>query len=250
MVFAIDESPLQEGVLWAGSNDGLVQVTRDGGQSWTNVTENIPGLPPWGTVSNIDASRYEAGKAYITVDFHQVNDRRPYVYKTDDYGRTWTKIVSGIPESPLSYAHCVREDPVRPGLLYVGTENALYVSFDDGASWQSLQNNLPHAPVHWIEVQEHFNDLVVSTYGRGFWILDDITPLQQLNDPVRGAARAPVRAPGCLPPTTDHPPHKRLLLRRLRPHGRGEPAQRGVDQLLAGRRARWRGDGGDPQPHR
>ena len=188
VVFAIDESPLQEGVLWAGSNDGLVQVTRDGGQSWTNVTENIPGLPPWGTVSNIDASRYEAGKAYITVDFHQVNDRRPYVYKTDDYGRTWTKIVSGIPESPLSYAHCVREDPVRPGLLYVGTENALYVSFDDGASWQSLQNNLPHAPVHWIEVQEHFNDLVVSTYGRGFWILDDITPLQQLNDPVRGAA--------------------------------------------------------------
>ena len=188
VVFAMDESPLEEGVLWAGSNDGLVHVTRDGGLTWTNVTDNIPGLPPWGTVSNIDASRYEAGRAYIAVDFHQVNDRRPYVYKTDDYGRTWTKIVAGIPESPLSYAHCVREDPVRPGLLYVGTENALYVSFDDGASWQPLQNNLPHAPVHWIEVQEHFNDLVVSTYGRGFWIMDDLTPLQQLGDQVRAAA--------------------------------------------------------------
>ncbi len=182
VVFALDESSLEEGLIWAGSNDGLVHVTRDGGQTWTNVTGNIPDLPDWGTVSNIDASEHEAGKAYITVDFHQVNDRRPYVYKTADYGQTWTKIVSGIPESPLSYAHCVREDPVRPGLLYLGTENALYVSFDDGLNWQPFQNNLPPAPVHWIEVQEHFNDLVVGTYGRGFWIMDDLTPLQQFEE--------------------------------------------------------------------
>jgi len=179
-VFAIAESPLEEGVIWAGSNDGLVWITRDGGDTWTNMTERIPDLPPWGTVSNIEPSRYQAGKAYITVDFHAVNDRDPYVYKTTDYGRTWSKIVSGIPKSPLSYAHCVREDPVRPGLLYLGTENAVYISFADGDSWWPLQNNLPHAPINWLVVQEHFNDLVIGTFGRGFWIMDDITPLQQL----------------------------------------------------------------------
>ena len=180
VLFAIAESPLEEGVIWAGTNDGLVWITRDGGANWTDLAKNIPDLPPWGTVSNIEPSPHQAGKAYITVDFHQVNNRNPYVYKTIDYGRTWTKIVSGIPESPLSYAHCVREDPVRPGLLYLGTENAVYISFDDGENWLPLQNNLPHAPVHWLVVQEHFNDLVIGTYGRGFWILDDITPLQQL----------------------------------------------------------------------
>jgi hypothetical protein len=179
-VFAITESPLEEGVIWAGSNDGLLWVTQNGGETWTNLTENIPDLPPWGTVSNIEPSRYQAGKAYITVDFHLVNDREPYVYKTTDYGWTWSKIVSGIPESPLSYAHCVREDPVRPGLLYLGTENAVFVSFDDGENWRPLQNNLPHAPVHWLVVQKHFNDLVIGTFGRGFWVMDDITPLQQL----------------------------------------------------------------------
>jgi hypothetical protein len=118
------------------------------------------------------------------VDGHQVNDRNPWVLKTTDYGRTWRLIVGGIPKTPLSYAHWVKEDPVRRGLLYLGTENALYVSFDDGGGWQALQNNLPHAPVHDITVQEHFNDLVVATYGRGFWILDDLTPLQQLTTEV------------------------------------------------------------------
>jgi len=180
VVFAIAESPLAKGVIWAGTNDGLVQLTRDGGQSWTNVTANIPNLPPWGTVSNIEPSRYRAGAAYITVDFHQVNNRDPYVYKTTDYGRTWKPITSGIPRTLLSYTHCIREDPLRQGLLYLGTENAIYISFDDGESWSPLQTNLPPAPVHWLVVQEHFNDLVVGTYGRGFWILDDITPLQQL----------------------------------------------------------------------
>jgi photosystem II stability/assembly factor-like uncharacterized protein len=185
VIFAIRESRLQPGLIWAGTNDGLVHVTRDGGKTWTNVTRNIPNLPPWGTVSNVEPSRFDTGTAYITVDFHQVNNRDPFVYKTADYGRTWRPIVNGIPKTPLSYAHVIREDPVRRGLLYLGTENALYVSFDDGESWQPLQTNLPRAPVYWLVIQEHFNDLVVSTYGRGFWILDDLTPLQQLSTDVQ-----------------------------------------------------------------
>ncbi len=180
VVFAIAESPKEAGTIWAGTNDGLVQITRDGGKNWTNVTKNIPNMLSWGTVSNIEASRYNAGTAYITVDGHQVNNRDPFIYKTTDYGKTWKAITNGIPHTMLSYAHCVREDPVRQGLLYVGTEGGLFVSYDDGANWQPLQNNLPHAPVYWITVQEHFNDLVISTYGRGFWILDDITPIQQM----------------------------------------------------------------------
>jgi len=178
-VFAIAESPKEAGVIWAGTNDGLVQITRDGGKSWTNVTKNIPNLPEWGTVSNIEASRYAAGAAFLTVDFHQMNNRDPFAYATTDYGKTWTAITNGIPHSMLSYAHCIREDPVRKGLLYLGTENALYISFDDGKNWQPLQSGLPHAPVYWIAVQERFHDLALATYGRGFWILDDLTPLQQ-----------------------------------------------------------------------
>ena len=180
VVFAIAESPREKGTIWAGTNDGRLHVTRDAGQIWSDVTGNIPGLPPWGTVSNIEPSRYDSGAAYVTVDLHQVNNRDPFVYKTTDYGRTWKSLSATVPRSPLSYAHCVREDPVRKGLLYLGVENALYVSFDDGGKWLPLQSGLPHAPVHWITVQENFNDLVVATYGRGFWILDDISPLQQL----------------------------------------------------------------------
>ena len=179
VVFALAESPKQAGVIWAGTNDGLVQLTRDGGKTWTNVTANIPGLPAWGTVSNIEASQWDAGAAYISVDFHQMNNRDPFIYKTADSGKTWTLITNGIPGSMLSYVHCVREDPVRKGLLFAGTENGLYVSMDDGANWRPLQNNLPHAPVYWIAIQEHFHDLVVGTYGRGFWILDDLTAIEQ-----------------------------------------------------------------------
>ena len=184
VVFSIAESPKEAGVIWAGTNDGLVQITRDDGKTWTNVTKNIPNMLDWGTVSNIEASRYDAGTAYITVDGHQVNNRDPFVYKTTDYGKTWTSITNGIPHSMLSYAHCVREDPVRKGLLYLGTENGLYISFDDGKNWQPLQSELPHAPVYWIAVQERFHDLALATYGRGFWILDDIIPLQQLTQEV------------------------------------------------------------------
>jgi photosystem II stability/assembly factor-like uncharacterized protein len=190
VVFAIAESPRAKGEIWAGTNDGLVQLTRDGGKTWTNLTPNIKGYPEWGTISNIEPSRYADGTAYLTVDGHQVNNRDPWVYKTTDYGKTWTLIVKGIPKSPLSYAHVVREDPVRKGLLYLGTENGLYVSFDDGGSWQPLQNNLPHAPVYWLVVQPHFHDLVVGTYGRGFWILDDITPLEQWTPTITGKSLA------------------------------------------------------------
>jgi photosystem II stability/assembly factor-like uncharacterized protein len=188
VVFALAESRLQAGLVWAGTNDGLVQVTRDGGQTWTNVTPAITGILDWGTISNIAPSRWDAGTAYLTVDGHQVNNRDPWIYKTTDFGATWKLIVNGIPKTPLSYAHWVKEDPVRRGLLYAGTENALYVSFNDGEQWQPLQANLPHAPVHDITVQEHFNDLVIATYGRGFWILDDLTPLQQLTSDVMAKA--------------------------------------------------------------
>ncbi|TDI45255.1 MAG: sialidase [Acidobacteria bacterium] len=180
VIYAFDESPVQAGVLWAGSNDGMVHVSQDGGANWTDVTDNLPDLPPDGVVRGIDASRWDAAKAYLVIEHHQQGNFEPHVYKTDDYGASWEKIVDGITDSPLSYTRAILEDPVRPGLLYLGTENAVYVSFNDGERWQPLQNNLPASPMYGLVVQEHFNDLVVGTYGRGFWILDDITPLQQL----------------------------------------------------------------------
>jgi photosystem II stability/assembly factor-like uncharacterized protein len=180
VVYSIAESPVEKGLIWAGTNDGLVQLTRDDGKSWTNLTKNIPNLPPWGSVRSIAPSRYDAGTAYIVVDFHQMNGRDPYVYRTTDYGKTWKSITAGIPKSMLSYARVIYEDPKRKGMLYLGTENAIYLSFDAGDHWQPLQNDLPHAPVSGIVVQEKFDDLVISTYGRGFWIMDDIGPLREL----------------------------------------------------------------------
>ena len=185
VVFSIAESPLEKGVIWAGTNDGVVQVTRDGGAHWTNVTPGAAGLPGKGTVDSVEPSRFDAATCYVSLDLHQVDNRDPWIFKTTDYGRTWKAIASDIPKSPLSYVHVVREDPFRRGMLYAGTENALYVSFDDGGHWHPLQGKLPHAPVYWLTVQEHFHDLVVGTYGRGFWILDDVTALEQLTDAVR-----------------------------------------------------------------
>ena len=144
------------------------------------MTANIPNLPAWGTVSNIEPSRHDKGTAYITVDLHQVNNRDPFVYKTTDYGATWRSIAGDLPHTVHSYAHCVREDPIRKGLLFLGVENGLYFSVDDGEHWLPLQAGLPRAPLHWITIQEQFNDLVVATYGRGFFVLDDITPLREL----------------------------------------------------------------------
>jgi photosystem II stability/assembly factor-like uncharacterized protein len=188
IIFSIAESPIEKGTIWAGTNDGQVQVTRNGGGSWTNVTKNIPNLPPWGTVFNIEPSHFDAGAAYITVDLQQVGNYDPYVYKTSDFGQTWKLISGTVPKSVSSFAHCVREDPVRKGMLYLGTDNALYVSWDDGAKWTRLKGNLPASPVYWIEVQPRFHDLVIATYGRGFWILDDISPLRTWDQTPTGDA--------------------------------------------------------------
>jgi hypothetical protein len=147
-------------------------MTRDGGKNWKNVTPK--GLPEWSLVSLIEASPHDAGTAYAAVDTHKLDDLRPYIYKTTDFGKTWSKIVNGIPDG--AYTHAVREDPVRKNLLYAGTETGIYVSFDGGANWQSLQLNLPNAPIHDLIVKN--DDLVVATHGRSFWILDDLTPLR------------------------------------------------------------------------
>jgi photosystem II stability/assembly factor-like uncharacterized protein len=210
VVFGLAESPVEKGMIWVGTNDGKVQLTRDEGATWTDLTKNLPMLPVWGSVRSIAPSRYDAATAYLTVDAHQENNRDPWVYRTTDYGRTWRLIVNGLPKNMLSYAKVIHEDPVRRGLLYLGTENAIYVSFNAGDSWMPLQANLPHAPVSGIVVQPHFNDLVISTYGRGFWILDDITPLQQLTDDVLGKAshlfppRAAYRFRPITPPSTTY----------------------------------------------
>ncbi len=180
VVYGLAESPRAKGEIWVGTNDGQVQLTRDNGVTWTNLTRNIAGLPVWGSVRSLVPSRHVSGTTYITVDAHQENNRDPFVFRTTDYGKTWTAITTGLPRDMLSYAKVIAEDPVRNGLLYLGTESAIYVSFNGGDSWQPLQNNLPHAPVSGIVVQEHFSDLVISTYGRGFWIMDDITPLREL----------------------------------------------------------------------
>ena len=177
-VFTIAESPVEKGLIWAGSDDGLVHVTRDGGGNWSDVTPKA--MPEWSMVSLIEASPYDAGTAYLAIDRHRLDDHQPYIYRTNDFGQSWTKITDGIP--PQSYVHAVREDPVRKGLLYAGTETGVFVSFDDGAHWQSLQLNLPAAPVHDLTI--HGSDLVIATHGRSFWVLDDVSPLRELSTDV------------------------------------------------------------------
>ncbi len=173
VIFTIAESPKERGVIWAGTDDGLIQITRDDGKSWNNVSPK--GIPEWSLVSLIEASPHDAGTAYAAVDAHKLDNFKPYIYKTTDFGKTWTSISTGIPDG--AYVHAVREDPARKGLLFAGTELGIYVSFDDGAHWQSLQLNLPNSPVHDMVI--HDNDLVVATHGRSFWSLDDISPLRQ-----------------------------------------------------------------------
>ena len=174
-IFSVVESPVQKDLIWAGSDDGLVHITTDGGKNWSNVTPKA--MPEWGTVSMIEASPYDAGTAYIAVERHRLDDFSPYIFKTADFGKTWTSIYNGIPAG--DYAHAVRIDRKRKGLLYAGTEKGVFVSFDDGANWQSLQTNLPVVPV-W-DIYVHNDDLVAATHGRSFWILDDLSPLQQYN---------------------------------------------------------------------
>jgi photosystem II stability/assembly factor-like uncharacterized protein len=178
VVFSIGESPVQAGVIWVGTNDGQVSVTKDGGAHWTNVTKNIPNLPPWGTVYHVEPSPFEAGTAYIVVDLQLLGDYNPYVYKTADFGQSWTSISSNLPHAVLSFAHAIAADPVQKGLLFLGTDNGLYVSFNDGGQWTQLRNNLPPAPVYGLAIQKNFSDLDIATYGRGIYILDDISPLR------------------------------------------------------------------------
>ena len=177
-IFALAESPHEEGVFWAGSDDGLIHVSRDGGDTWDNVTPG--GLPEWTLISTIDVSPHDPATAYVAATRYKLDDTRPMLYKTSDYGKTWTDISHGIPEN--DYTRVIREDPTRRGILYAGTETGVYVSIDDGESWQPAQANLPRAPVHDLVIRD--NDLVVATHGRSFWIMDDLTQIHQLSDGV------------------------------------------------------------------
>jgi photosystem II stability/assembly factor-like uncharacterized protein len=173
VIFTLVESPHEAGTIWVGTDDGLVQLTRNGGKTWQNVTPR--GIPEWIQINSIDVSPHDKATAYVAATMYKFDDFRPYLYKTSDYGKTWTRIDHGIPSG--AFTRVVREDPARRGLLYAGTETGLYVSFDDGASWQQLQLNLPVVPITDLVVKD--GDLVVATQGRSFWILDDLTPVRQ-----------------------------------------------------------------------
>lgn len=181
-MFYVAESPHEAGVIWAGTDDGLVHLTRDNGKTWQNVTPK--GLPEWMRINAIDLSPHDKATAYIAGTLYQFDDFRPYLYKTADYGRTWTKIVTGIPDT--AFTRVVREDVSRRGLLYAGTETGLYVSFDDGANWEAFQRNLPVVPITDMVVKG--DDLVVATQGRAFWILDDLSPLRQWQPAITSSA--------------------------------------------------------------
>ena len=196
VVYTIAPSPVQEGVIWAGSDTGRIHVTRDGGKNWEDVTPK--GLRDWSKISMIDASHFDAGTAYVAVDRHRVDDYAPHVLRTHDFGKTWQEVDAGIPGANGSghddvsaggvptYAHAVREDPKRKGLLYAGTETGVFVSFNDGDNWEPLSLNLPVTPIHDLVV--HDNDLVAATHGRSFWILDDVEPLRQISAQTAAAA--------------------------------------------------------------
>lgn len=174
VIYTIAPSPLRAGEIWVGTDDGLIQVTRDDGKTWHNATP--PELTAWSKIGLIDASRHEANTVYAAVDRHRLEDYRPHIYRTHDGGKTWKHVTSGIPDG--SFVNVVREDPVRNGLLYAATETCVFVSFNDGDWWQPLQFNLPNASVRDLVIHE--NDVVIATHGRAFWVLDDVTPLRQL----------------------------------------------------------------------
>ncbi|HSL23956.1 MAG TPA: hypothetical protein VK886_20650 [Vicinamibacterales bacterium] len=180
VVYAIAPSPAQKGLIWAGTNDGKIWYTRDGGAKWVDVTANVTGMPAWGTITQISPSSFDPGTAYIAVDYHIMDNRDPYIYKTADFGQTWRKISDGLPKGhALSYVLSVAENPNRRGMLFAGTGNAFHYSLDDGGTWTKFREGLPPAPVTWIVVQKQHHDVVVSTYGRGLFILPDITRLEQ-----------------------------------------------------------------------
>jgi len=180
-IITIAESPFKQGVIWCGTDDGNVQVTRDGGTTWTNVVKNIPGLPPHTWCSRIEASHFDAGTAYVAFDGHRSDDYNTYVYKTGDYGESWKSLKANL---PFGWVHVIREDLKNPNLLFVGTEFSIFASLDGGESWFPLKNNLSTTAVRDIAVHPIENDLIIGTHGRGVWIMDDITPLQEMTPEV------------------------------------------------------------------
>jgi photosystem II stability/assembly factor-like uncharacterized protein len=180
-IFAVAESPLREGLIWVGSDDGRVHITMTGGRDWKEVTSSIPGLPEWGTVSMIEPSHHEEGTAFLTVDAHRLDNMEPYLFKTTDFGESWQRIDGQLPRD--IYLHAVREDPETPGLIYVGTEQGVVFSRDGGANWHSLRLNLPTVAVHDLQVKD--NSLVVGTHGRSVWIFDDLKVLREFNSVVQ-----------------------------------------------------------------
>ena len=227
VIYAVAPSFKEISTIWAGTDDGLIHITRDGGTSWQNVTP--PQLKPWSKVSVIEASHFDAGTAYAAINSFHLDDLRAHIYRTRDIGKTWQEITKGIPEGGAS--NVVREDPVRKGLLFAGTEGSVYVSFNDGDDWQPLQLNMPHVSMRDLAVKD--NDLVVATHGRGFWVLDDITPLRQINDDmVRSDAFlfAPEEAYNLPQPTENGTPQP-----RDEPLAENQPYGAILDYYLGGR---------------
>jgi photosystem II stability/assembly factor-like uncharacterized protein len=181
VIYTIAPSPLAPNMLWIGTDDGYIQLTTDGGATWRNVTPSS--IRAWSRVTMMDASHFDQGTVYASVDRHQLQDFDPYIYRTRDAGRTWVRITKGLPRN--AYVHVVREDPMRQGLLFAGTERGMHVSFDDGENWQSLQLDMPVTSTRDLEI--HGNDLILGTHGRGFWVIDDISPLRQLSAGVPAA---------------------------------------------------------------
>jgi hypothetical protein len=179
-IFAFEVSPHERGVLWAGSDDGRVHISRDDGATWTEITPSA--MPEWGTVNAIELSPHAPGRAFIAVHRYREDDFTPYIFRTNDYGASWSLLTRDSGIGAHHFVRAVREDPERQGLLFAGTEYGMYVSFDDGSRWQPLQLNLPVTPI--TDLQVHHGDLVVATQGRSFWILDDLSPLRQLTDEV------------------------------------------------------------------
>ncbi len=184
-LFSMAESPVKEGILWAGSNDGQLYVTQDGGKTWVNVAPNMPGLPQWSTIRHIDASYFDAGTCYVSVNAMQNGDFGTYAYKTSDFGKSFTRLTITLPPSNSNVVHQLIEDPDKRGLLWLGTDNGLYFSPDDGKQWMRLKNNLPPVPIYGITVQRNFRDLVLATYGRGVYILDDVTAIREFSSAVQ-----------------------------------------------------------------